>query len=500
MNQAAFLFVVFVLATLGITYWAARRTRTTAEYYTAGRSLKGWQNGLAIAGDYMSAGSFLGITGMIALAGFDGFLYSVGVMAAFIVVLFVVAEPIRNTGKYTMADVLAYRLNPVPVRSAAAISTLALCCCYMIAQMVGAGAVIHLLFGFSPSLAIVLVGVLMILYVVFGGMLATTWVQIVKALLLIGGSLVLTMGVLFTFHFSIAELFHRVTSTYGIHFLESGQKFTNPWDQVSLGLELVLGTAGMPHILMRFYTVPSAREARVSAVWSTVVISLFYIMSILIGLGAAVLVGKKSILSADPGGNMAAPLLAASVGGDLLLAFIAAVTFGTILAVVAGLTLAASSAFSHDFYTNILRKGTATEDEQVRVARYTALVVGIIGVVLGILCKDLNVAFMTALASAMAASANLPVIVFSLFWKRFNAAGAVIGIVVGLVSSVGLVLISPVTMGKQAIFPLLNPGIVSIPLGFLGAWLGALVTARDLAGEKRFTELFVRAQTGTGAE
>ncbi|MBE3551494.1 MAG: cation acetate symporter [Kyrpidia tusciae] len=501
MNSAFILFGIIVLITLAITYWASRRTRTTSEFYAAGRSLTGWQNGLAISGDYMSAASFLGISGMIALSGYDGFMYSVGWLVAYLTVLLIVAEPLRNSGKYTMADVVSFRLSPAPVRSMAALSTLVISTFYMIAQMVGAGGLIHLLLGLDYTMAILIIGVLMVLYVVFGGMLATTWVQIVKAVLLMGGTIVISFLVLMNFHFSVGEMFQAVVDKYGPSYLEPGLRFKNPIDQISLGLALVLGTAGLPHILIRFYTVPTAKEARKSVVWATVIIGGFYLMTTFLGFGAAALVGKDEILKLDKGGNMAAPLLAQHLGGDFLMAFIAAVAFATILAVVAGLTIAASSAFAHDFYSNVIRRGQATESEQVRVARYTSLVVGVAAIALGILARNWNVAYMVALAFAVAASANVPVLIFSLFWKRFNTAGAVTGMAVGLISSLVLVFISPAVMdAKSAIFPLQNPGVVSIPLGFLAAWLGTYLQPAEKDSDRRFAELFVRSQTGIGAE
>ncbi|MDI3328966.1 MAG: sodium/solute symporter [Alicyclobacillaceae bacterium] len=501
MNQAFILFGLIVLVTLAVTYWASRRTRTVSEFYAAGRSLTGWQNGLAIAGDYMSAASFLGISGMIALSGYDGFMYSVGWLVAYLTVLLVVAEPLRNSGKYTMADVVAFRLSPVPVRSMAALSTLVISTFYMIAQMVGAGGLIHLLLGMEYTTAILVVGILMVLYVVFGGMLGTTWVQIIKAVLLMAGTIIISLLVLVKFHFSVNEMFQAVVDKYGPAYLEPGLRFKNPIDQISLGLALILGTAGLPHILIRFYTVPSAKEARKSVVWATVIIGTFYILTTFLGFGAAALVGKEEILKLDKGGNMAAPLLAKHLGGDFMMAFIAAVAFATILAVVAGLTIAASSAFAHDFYANVIRRGQAKEEEQVRVARYTSLVVGLASIALGIAARQWNVAYMVALAFAVAASANVPVIVFSLFWKRFNTAGAVTGMAVGLLSSLILVFISPAVMdAKSALFPLQNPGVVSIPLGFLAAWLGTYLGRREADADSKFAELFVRSQTGIGAE
>jgi cation/acetate symporter len=501
-NTTAFiLFVLIVAITLLVTYWAAKRTQTTSDFYAAGRSITGWQNGIAIAGDYMSAASFLGIAGLIALFGFDGFLYSVGFLVAFLVVLLIVAEPLRNTGKYTMADMLAYRLKAKPVRSAAALSTMAISAFYMIAQLVGAGGIIKLLLGLDYTVSIIIIGTLMILYVVFGGMLATTWVQIIKAVLLMSGTTLLSVWVLQKYDFSLVTLFNEVAAQKGQRFLEPGLQFSNPVENISLGIALLAGTAGLPHILIRFYTVPSAREARKSVVWAMFIIGSFYIMTTFLGFGAALLVGEEKITAADKAGNMAAPLLAEALGGNFFLAFIAAVAFATILAVVAGLVISAAGAFAHDFYSNVLRGGKATDEEQMRVAKRASIGVGVVSIILALLAKDMNVAFLVALAFAVASSANLPVILFSLYWKRFTTRGAVWGILTGLISSVLLVLISPNFMPPEsAIFPLKNPALVSVPLGFLGAWLGTLLSPRDQPSEEKFTELYVRSQTGIGAE
>ncbi|MCL5046432.1 MAG: cation acetate symporter [Actinobacteria bacterium] len=500
------MFATIVAFTLLITYWAAKRTRTTSEFYAAGRQITGFQNGVAVAGDYMSAASFLGIAGLIALYGYDGFMYSVGWLVAYVTVLLLVAEPLRNSGKYTMADVLAYRLSVRPVRIAAAFSTIVVSTFYLIAQMVGAGSLIKLLLGLHYETSIIIIGTLMILYVVFGGMLATTWVQIVKAILLMGGTIILSILVMSHFNFSLLAFFDAISGKYGQKFLEPGLKFKNPIDMLSLGMALVLGTAGLPHILMRFYTVPTAKAARTSVIWAMVLIGAFYIMTTFLGFGAAYFVGQDAIKKADAGGNMAAPLLARALaggegtaGGEMFMAFLSAVAFATILAVVAGLTMAASSAFAHDFYVNVVRKGHMDEKEQVKVARYAALGVGALAIILGLVAKGQNVANLVALAFAVAASANLPVVLLSVTWRRFNTSGAVTGIVVGLVASVGLVLISPTTMGNAAIFPLTNPGIVSIPLGFLAAIFGSLLSTEPSAKAK-FTELSVRANTGLGSE
>jgi cation/acetate symporter len=526
------MFLAFVAATLGITIWAAKRNTGASAYFAAGRSITGWQNGLAVAGDYMSAASFLGISGMIAFFGYDGFMYSVGWLVAYLTVLLIVAEPLRNAGKYTMADLLAYRLNARPVRAAASFSTIVVSTFYMIAQMIGAGTLVKLLLAdipwISTNSAIVGVGVLMVVYVVFGGMLATTWVQIIKAILLMTGTIFLSVLVLKHFGYSFSTFFDAIANlTYTDpktgaevtkNFLDPGMKFgataANPWgplDLVSLGLALVFGTAGLPHILVRFYTVPDAKTARVSVVWAMIIIGVFYILTTFLGFGAATILKPHNI----PLDNMAAPQLAQALGGDLFFAFISAVAFATILAVVAGLTISASTSFAHDFFTNVIHRGKEkSPGEEVRVARISAFVVAAISIFLAIKLQDLNVAFLVGLAFAVAASANLPVIVLSIFWKRFTTTGAVLGLGVGLLSSIVLIVLSPSIMGvdpegtpsskmhliqSPALFPLTNPGIVSIPLGFLAAILGSLLK-REPGAEAKFAELKVRAHTGLGAE
>jgi len=517
MTAALAMFLGFVMITLAITYWAARRSRGDVAYFAAGRRITAWQNGLAVAGDYMSAASFLGIAGMIAFNGYDGFMYSVGWLLAYLTVLLIVAEPLRNAGKYTMADLLAYRLKARPVRAVASLSTLTVSTFYMIAQMVGAGALVKLLLpGVNYQTAVIGVGVLMIVYVVFGGMLATTWVQIIKAVLLMSGSIFLSILVMNHFGFSFTAFFEAIsrvtwTGSDGAvitrNFFQPGLLFKPPWgaiDLISLGLALIFGTAGLPHILVRFYTVPDARTARHSVVWAMVLIGIFYIMTTFLGFGAATILtpGKISIE------NMSAPLLAEALGGKVFFAFISAVAFATILAVVAGLTISASTSFAHDFYTNVIHHGRERRPgEEVRVARITAFVVGAVAILLAIKLQTVNVAFLVGLAFAVAASANLPVIVLSIFWRRFNTAGAVAGLLIGLASSILLIMISPSVMGMDAkalihgqpLFPLKNPGIVSIPLGFLGAIVGTFLR-REPGAEARFAELSVRANTGLGAE
>ncbi len=533
-NSALFMFIGFVAMTLVITYLSARKTTGANAFFAAGRRITGWQNGLAVAGDYMSAASFLGISGMIAFFGYDGFMYSVGFLVAYLTVLLIVAEPLRNVGKYTMADLLAYRLQQRPVRAMASLSTLTVSTFYMVAQMVGAGGLVKLLLPGVPfNWAIVGVGVLMIVYVVFGGMLATTWVQIIKAVLLMSGTIFLSILVLKHFDFSFSNFFDAITKVPVIdpkthaagvkNFLLPGLKFgadvTKGWgplDQVSLGMALVFGTAGLPHILVRFYTVPDAKTARSSVVWAMVIIGLFYIMTTFLGFGAAtILTPAKIVIGGIATDNMAAPLLAQRLGGEVFFAFISAVAFATILAVVAGLTISASTSFAHDFYTNVLHHGREQRPgQEVFIARITAFVVGALAIFLGIQLQTINVAFLVGLAFAVAASANLPVIVLSIFWRRFSTTGAVAGLAVGLLSSIVLIILSPSIMGVDAatvaaakrhliqapaLFPLTNPGVVSIPLGFLAAILGTLFS-REPAAEARFSELSVRANTGLGAE
>ena len=515
--MAIALVCIFLLITLAITYWSAARSKDAGNYFAAGRRITGWQNGLAVGGDYMSAASFLGISGMIAFHGYDGFMYSVGWLVAYLTVLLIVAEPLRNVGRYTMADVLAYRLNPRPVRALAAVSTLAVSTFYMIAQMVGAGSLVKLLLpGVSYEAGVAAVGALMIVYVVFGGMLATTWVQITKAILLMAGSLVLSLLVLAHFDFSLRQFFAAISEVSWVaadgtritrDFLAPGHLFTPPYgalDLVSLGIALILGTAGLPHILVRFYTVPDAPTARVSVMWAMVVIGCFYIMTTFLGFGAATVLTPGRISCGKH--ERATPGAGARRGVSF--AFISAVAFATILAVVAGLTISASTSFAHDFYTNVLHHGKARAGAEVRVARITAFVVGAVAILLAIKLQSVNVAFLVGLAFAVAASANFPVIVLSLFWRRFSTAGACCGLAVGLASSIVLIVLSPNVMGTgpgslidhEPIFPLKNPGVLSVPLGLLAALLGTLLTPAARRTDERFAEMTVRANTGIGAE
>ncbi|MFB6364393.1 cation acetate symporter [Paenibacillus elgii] len=505
MNTAFLLFLIIVAGTMVITYYAAKKTKTASEFYTAGGGLTGWQNGLAIAGDYMSAASFLGIAGMVALFGFDGFFYSIGFLVAYLVVLYLVAEPLRNLGKYTMADMIAARFDNKKVRGVAALNSITITIFYMIAQLVGAGALIKLLLGLDYSTSVLIVGALMTVYVVFGGMTATSWVQIIKCVLLMAGTFIISLIVFAKFDFNLLHMFDEMAKATPLKeaFLNPGNKFTNGLDTISLNLALVLGTAGLPHILIRFFTVKDAPTARKSVVVATWVIGLFYVMTIFLGFGAAAFVGKDVIVQANAAGNMAAPLLAKALGGDFLFAFVSAVAFATILAVVAGLVLSAASAFAHDFYSHILRKGKATEKEQVRSAKLASVGVAIISIILALFAQKLNVAFLVSLAFAVAASANLPVLVFTVFWRRFNTAGAVTGMLVGLISSLILVIVSPNVwdpVAGKAIFvgePLIsltNPGIISIPIGFLGAIAGTLLSSKR--NDEKYDEILVKANTG----
>ncbi|SDN28337.1 solute symporter family protein [Allokutzneria albata] len=522
------IFAAFVVITLVVVFRASKNTKSAADYYAAGRAFTGPQNGIAIAGDYLSAASFLGIAGAIAINGYDGFMYSIGFLVAWLVALLLVAELLRNTGKYTMADVLSFRMRQRPVRTAAAISTLAVSFFYLLAQMAGAGGLIALLLGVTDSWAqagvIAIVGVLMIVYVLIGGMKGTTWVQIIKAVLLITGAAVMTLWVLAQYGVNLSSLLGAAVENSP----KVGEKLLNPGlqygktgltqlDFLSLGLALVLGTAGLPHILMRFYTVPTAKEARRSVVWAIWLIGIFYLFTLVLGYGAAAIVGPDAIKKAPGAANSAAPLLAYELGGTLLLGLIAAVAFATILAVVAGLTITAAASFAHDIYANVIKKGEVEDKHaEVRVARRTAVVIGVLSILGGILANGQNIAFLVALAFAVAASANLPTILYSLFWKRFNTTGALWSIYGGLTITVVLIVFSPVVSGKpvdpatgksasmlQGVdfhwFPLDNPGLVSIPLSFLLGYLGT-VLSKEKANEAKYAEMEVRALTGAGAE
>jgi cation/acetate symporter len=584
-----------IAVTMFVTYLAAKRTKTAADFYTAGGGVSGLQNGWAIAGDYLSAASFLGIAGLISLYGYDGFMYSVGWLVAYITVLLVIAEPCRNIGKYTMGDILAFRNNPKTVKTFMAISTITVSTFYLTAQMVGGGVLVKTLIGIDYEISVAVVGVLMLAYVLFGGMVATTWVQIIKAILLVVASLVMVALVWGQYGFSLPAFLQAATADAGIQaqvarllgdasrnlsaaelgqrFLEPGLLFKSPIDQISLGMALVLGTAGLPHILMRFFTVPTAQQARKSVIWAMAIIGGFYVLTLFLGLGAAMKVGAPAITEIDRGGNMAAPLLAQYLGGgkdsilgNLMLAFVAAVAFATIVAVVAGLVLAAASAMSHDIWVGVIKGDQTTSEEELKAARICSLIVGVIAIAIGILAKGQNVAHLVALAFAVAASANLPVVLLTLYWKKCNTGGVVAGLVVGTLSAIGLVLVSPnmtyplqvkaaqekiikaqderlaklnselpgltdpaaiqkaqqgiaaaekVKAGAQGaitalgdsktslvglsepLFPLRNPGLVSIPLGFLAVLIGSLLY-RDRRAEEMWEELYVRSNTGIG--
>ncbi|WBQ04869.1 solute symporter family protein [Kribbella sp. CA-293567] len=522
------IFALFVVATLAIVIRASRNNKSAADFYAGGRSFTGPQNGIAIAGDYLSAASFLGIAGAIALNGYDGFLYSIGFLVAWLVALLLVAELLRNTGRFTMADVLSFRLKQRPVRMAAAISTLGVCFFYLLAQMAGAGGLVALLLGIDnragQSLVIAVVGIIMITYVLVGGMKGTTWVQIVKAVLLVIGAGIMTLWVLAKYTFNLSSLLGAAVDkspAVGEKILNPGLQYgatgISKLDFISLGLALVLGTAGLPHVLMRFYTVPNSREARRSVSWAIWIIGIFYLFTLVLGYGAAALVGPDAIRAAPGKANSAAPLLAYELGGEILLGVISAVAFATILAVVAGLTITASASFAHDIYGQVIKKGQVSGDGEVRVARITVLVIGAVAIIGGIFANGQNIAFLVALAFAVAASANLPTILYSLFWRRFNTRGALWSIYGGLGSAIFLIIFSPVVSGKVDAktgaslsmitdtgidfhwFPLDNPGIVSIPLAFVLGIVGTL-TSKEGTNVDKFAEMEVRSLTGAGAE
>ncbi len=511
-------FGFFVAGTLGIVIAVTRQKSKASDFYTGGAAFSGRQNGLAITGDYLSAAAFLGVTGAIALYGYDGLLYSVGFLVAWLVALLLVAEPLRNTGKYTMADVLSFRMRQKPVRLAAAISTLAVSFFYLLAQMAGAGGLVSLLLGISSvwgqNLIIALVGLLMVGYVLIGGMKGTTWVQMIKAVLLILGAGIMTIWVLAMVGFNMSELLGKAMETTAaqgseVNLLAPMERYKDPVALISMGIALVLGASGLPHVLMRFYTVPTAKEARRSVTWAIGLIGAFYLFTMVLGYGAAWLVGPDKIANMPGKANAAAPALAFELGGAVLMAIIAGVAFATILAVVAGLTITASASFAHDIYNSVIKDGKADPAKEVRVARWTSVTIGLIAIVGGIAANGQNIAFLVALAFAVAASANLPSILYSLYWKRFSTAGAVWSIFGGLISAVGLIIFSPAVSGnKGAMFPDLNfawfpidsPAIVSVPIGFFLGWLGSVLKPDGDTYADQGAEMEVRSMTGAGAE
>jgi cation/acetate symporter len=517
--NAVLIFLAFVLVTLGITYWAAQHTRTTKDFYAAGGEVTGLQNGLAIAGDYMSAASFLGIVALVYSFGYYGLIYSIGFLVGWPFIMFLMAEPLRNLGRFTFADVVSYRLQATPIRAMAATGTLVVVALYLIAQMVGAGQLIELLFGLPYLWAVVVVGVLMVIYVTFGGMIATTWVQMIKAGLLLGGSTLMALLVLAQFGFDFNALITKAVEVHPSHdkILLPGPQVANPINAISLGMALMFGTAGLPHILMRFFTVGNAKEARKSVFWATTFIGYFYILTFIIGFGAIVLVSTNPIYHVGDdikgallgGGNMPAIHLAQAVGGDLMKGFIAAVAFATILAVVSGLTLSGASAVSHDLYASVFRHGNVDEATEVRVSRITTVVLGIVAIILGVIFETINVAFMVGLAFAVAASANFPVLLLSIMWKGLTTRGAVIGGFVGLISSLALTIVSPgvweAVFGYpkgSALFPYVSPAILTIPLSFLCCWLFSVTDSSKTATTEQaaFDAQYVRSQTGIGAD
>ncbi len=519
---AIVMFLVFVGATLGITYWAAQRTKTAKDFYAAGGGITGFQNGLAIAGDYMSAASFLGISGLVFINGYDGLIYSVGWLVGWPFIMFLIAEQLRNLGKYTYADVVSYRFQRVPMRTLAATGSLVVVILYLIGQMVGAGKLIQVLFGLDYVYAVTIVGILIILYVTFGGMLATTWVQIIKACLLLGGATIIAFGALYVATggtMAPEDLFRKATEIHNKKdaIMRPGTLVTSPIEAISLGMALMFGTAGLPHILMRFFTVPNATEARKSVFYATGFIGYFYILTFLIGFGAIVLLmapdsgymvtNAKGVLELKGGQNMAAVNLAAAVGGNLLLGFISAVAFATILAVVAGLTLAGASAISHDLYANVWAHGNVDEQQEVRVSKIATLVLGVIAILLGIAFEQQNVAYLVGLTFAVAASANFPILIVSVFWSKMTTKGALLGGWLGLISSTLFVILGPTVWTDvlklgDPIFPFKNPALFSMIIAFLGIWIGSILDNSENAKQEHaaFEAQDVRCQTGIGAE
>ena len=501
-------FLGIVGLTLIVTYIAAKRTSSASDFYTAGGGLKGWQNGFAIAGDYLSAAAFLGVSGAIALTGFDGFFFSVGYVVANLVLLYIIAEPIRNLGRYTLADMLTARFNEKRIRGVAATGTIIIVILYMIAQLVGAGALIKLLFGIEYWIAVLIVGVMMTTYVLFGGMTATSWVQIIKAGLLLFGTGLLATLVLIKFDFSLVKMFDTISTDHGEQFLVPGLKYTSSIDSVSMMMALVLGTSGLPHILMRFFTVKDAKTARASISWTTWITAIFFSLTIFLGFGAMHFVGLDNIIAESKAGNTAAPLLAEFLGGDVLMSFICAVAFATILAVVSGLVLTGASAISHDIYGEIIKDGQLTEKQQVLAARTGSISIAVVSIILALFAQSLNVSFLVSFAFCIGASANLPVILYTIYWKKFNSTGAVTAMVTGLVSCLILGAMGPNVWSPvegAAIFvgnprvPLAVPAIITIPLGFIAGYLGSILTTNKVSQEEAdrvYKEIRVKANTG----
>ena len=517
--SAIVMFLLFVGGTLGITYWAAKRTKSAKDFYTAGGGITGFQNGMAIAGDYMSAASFLGISGLVYLKGYDGLIYSIGFLVGWPIILFLIAEPLRNLGKYTFADVASYRLRQTPIRTLAASGSIATVILYLIAQMVGSGKLIQLLFGLQYEVAVILVGVLMILYVTFGGMLATTWVQIIKAFLLLSGATFMAIAVMAHYDFSFGSLFAHATELKGIEIMSPGGLVSDPISAISLAVALMFGTAGLPHILMRFFTVSDAKEARKSVFYATGFIGYFYILTFIIGFGAIVMVfqnpayldlAKQAISGGSPilgGNNMAAIHLSHAVGGDFFLGFISAVAFATILAVVSGLTLAGASAISHDLYASVIKKGKADGMAEMRVSKIATVILGIVAIIMGIMFEKQNIAFVVGLAFAIAASANFPILFLSMYWKKLTTRGAVIGGSIGLATAVLLVILGPIVWvqilgNAEAIFPYKYPALFSVTAAFIGIWFFSITDSSHDAEKEReaFEGQYIRSQTGIGAE
>lgn len=509
MNLTYFLFFIcIIVCTLIITYWAAKRSNTTNHFYTAAGSLTGWQNGLAIAGDFISAASFLGIVGAIALNGYDGFLYSIGFLVSFLIVMFFIAEPVHHLGKYSLGDVICTRFASNRMRWTMAIGTFLISILYMIPQLVASGLLIRLLLNIDYSISVVIIGGLMTLYVVFGGMIATSWVQIVKTVVLLSGTFLLSLIVLSRFDWNVPAIIATVKEHTPLHeqFFMTGQLFSNPLELISLQLALILGTAGLPHILIRFFTVRNTVEVRRSLMGATWIIGTFYVMTLILGFGTIASLGYEKLIKADATGNLAAPILAKEVGGDFLLAFISAIAFTTIVVVVAGLVISATTSFSHDIYHHIWKKGKSTEKEQLIAARWTALSIGLVSTLFALQLENINVTFLVSLTFIVAASSNLPILLLTLYWKHFNETGAMIGMTSGFVASLTMVILGPNVMDpvdgwilKEAIFPMHNPGIIAIPIGFLGSILGSIFSGREEPAQQ-WKQFFVQSQTGVMAK